>query len=103
MPSTILALMSHFSEYFLERCSCKTTAAASNFFASLSPFCLVTLIRAIFKRHPMEPEIKATLSRTAKINSECVRSDLWRKSLPIFAGDQICRDQRMKIAWCVAD
>ena len=28
-------------------------------FASLSPFCLFTLVRVIFKRHPMEPGIKA--------------------------------------------
>ena len=29
------------------------------FLASLSPFCVSTLVRTIFKRHPMEPGIKA--------------------------------------------
>ena len=33
-------------------------AAANNFFASLSLFWLFILVRAIFKRHPMEPGMK---------------------------------------------
>ena len=33
-------------------------AAANNFFASLSPFCLFILVRTIFKRQPMEPGMK---------------------------------------------
>ena len=50
------------------------------FFASLSPFCFFTLVHAIFKRHPMEPGIKAEVKKVVK-----------KKSRSVFAA--ICDDQ----------
>ena len=67
------------------------------FFASLSPFCLFTLVHTIFKLHPMELEsrLKSYIVAGGKI-AKCVRSDLWRKSLATLAGDQIRRDRLIK-------
>ena len=65
------------------------------FFAPLSPFGLFTLVRAFFKRHPMEPGMKAECHIVAigKKIAKCVRSDLWRS---------ISLQSAYKIARCVA-
>ena len=55
--------MSHLPERFLERFGCKIMAAANNFLRFAVAILFVYIgsreFRAIFKRHPMEPGIKA--------------------------------------------
>ena len=54
------------------------------FFASPTPFCSVTLVRAIFKRHPEVPHCRDRRKKSPSV------------SAAIFAGDQIRCDRRIK-------
>ena len=68
------------------------------FFASLSPFCFFTLVHAIFKRHPMEPGIKAEVMGQKKNREVCSQRSVTIKFAAIGVENrQVCR--RLNLGW----